>query len=178
MESTVASPSTWTIRFKYHKTTVLLHVNPLQSFSSVKSELLRALRESHPAGVNSDPLPSDPEQIVFARPNDPMDPEAGWTSIDDDIVLADGDEDGGKDGKGKGKGKTKPKSGGVTDCVQGAGFKNGACLAFKFRRGDAAGFMDMEGVGEEKWDVLIPSYEDQFEVTQEGDVGVRPEFRG
>ncbi|KAI9658964.1 MAG: hypothetical protein M1821_001924 [Bathelium mastoideum] len=172
------SPLTWTVRFKHHQTTVLLHVDPTQSFSTIKSELLHALQESHANGVNGIALPSSPEDILLARPNDAMDPSAGWTGIDDDAALADGDDDGEERNQGKNKGKAKRKMGGAADCMQGAGFKNGACLAFKFKDGDSDDWVDVGGVREEKWDVLIPSYEDQFDVTQEGDVGVRPEFRG
>lgn len=90
---------------------------------------------------------------------------------DDEFVNEDG-------GKGKGKAKAKRKAGGATDCMQGAGLKNGACLAFKFKALNSNGLVDDGDMADEKWDVLIPSYEDQFDVTQEGDVGVRPEFRG
>ncbi|KAF2237134.1 hypothetical protein EV356DRAFT_496667 [Viridothelium virens] len=171
------SPLTWTIRFKCHKTTVLLHLDPTQSFSSIKAELLRALQESHPDGINGTSLPLEFEDILLARPNDPMDANAGWTGIDNDAAFVDDDEDG-EPKKGKGKGKGKGKTGTATDCMQGAGFKNGGCLAFKFKNGDADDWSDIGGVGDEKWDVLIPSYEDQFDVRQEGDVGVRPEYRG
>ena len=177
------SALTWTVRFKNHKTTILLHIDPAQSFSAIKHELLHALQESHAEGVNGTALPSDSEDVLLARPIDPMDPSAGWTSLDDDAAFMGGDESDEKNGdegrsKGKGKGKAKRKVGGATDCMQGAGFKNGACLAFKFKTQDPNGWADDENLGDEKWDVLIPSYEDQFDVTQEGDVGIRPEFRG
>ncbi|KAI9699253.1 MAG: hypothetical protein M1820_007225 [Bogoriella megaspora] len=178
MAPTNPGPLTWTIRFKYNKATVLLHIDPTQSFSSIKTELLRALQNTHPYGINDQPLPSRPEDIQFAKPNDAADPSSGWMSIEDDDFTATDGGDGLSDKKGKGKGKAKKSN--AIDSMQAAGFKNGAVFAFKFREEGKGMDDDNDGleVEEDTWDVVIPRYEDSYDEMQEGDVGVRPTPRG
>ena len=57
------TPATWTLRFKHEKTTLLLHVEPLQSLAEVRSQLLRVIRN---LGDSFGPvLPSSPNDIVL-----------------------------------------------------------------------------------------------------------------
>lgn len=90
---------------------------------------------------------------------------------------------------GKGKGKARSKSsrsekggsggvGGAKDCPKGAGLRDGSVLAFKWGERSEDGDeneLELEG---EKWDVVIPAYEDQYGVENLGDLGGRKEFVG
>jgi hypothetical protein len=170
------TPQTWTLRLKSHRTTVLLHIDPLQTFSAIKSHLYTALSETGLQATEhgpSIPLPASPEDIQFGRPVDPLDPSSGFVlgewetpAEDDEVAIED-------EGKGKGKSSAKGKSKGVDnvkDCPKGAGLKDGAVLAFRW-----------EGDGTEdeaSWGVKIASFEDAYGVQNEGDVGARAEFEG
>jgi hypothetical protein len=165
------TPSTWTLRLKSARTTVLLHTDPLSTFSAIKASLLTALTDTGFAQSDHGPsltLPSSPSAIQLGRPLDPLDPSAGfvlgeWESqSDDDEVAID-------EGKGKGKGKAAKETGGK-DCPKGAGLKDGAVLAFRWE--------GMAGADGKEWDVQIASFEDAYGVTNEGDVGERAEFEG
>lgn len=166
------TPSTWTLRLKSARTTVLLHVDPLSTFSTIKSTLLTALTETGFTQSDTGPsvsLPSSPSAIQLGRPLDPLDPGAGfalgeWESQSEDEEVA-VDE-----GTGKGKGKAAKKTGDGRDCPKGAGLKDGAVLAFRWE--------GMEGVEGKEWGVQIASFEDAYGVTNEGDVGGRAEFEG
>ncbi|KAL2350818.1 hypothetical protein BJ546DRAFT_890890 [Cryomyces antarcticus] len=185
--STNPTPLTWTIRLKQRTRTVLLHADPLQRIDTIKAELLRALKQTSKDGMLYGlAIPEDASDVLLARPNDILDPQSGWTSLDED--------EGTKNGKGKGKAKAtapstaagnKRKRGttaGALDCLQGLGLKDNAVLAFKFRqaREDRGGDNDDEGLGleDEEWDVVIPSFEDQYGVENLGDVGAQGEFQG
>jgi hypothetical protein len=148
-------PRMWCLRFKLNRTTVLLHIDALQTLASVRAELLEALRATHPDGLFKGtlrdstpveyPLPATPEDIALAKLSDPNDANSGWEAIGDD--LEDGlifDEDVGSSAKGKGKGKASSVSSSrtagrnstsksVNDCPQGAGLKDGSVVAFRFR---------------------------------------------
>jgi hypothetical protein len=156
MPDSSPSPRAWCLRFKLNRTTVVLHIDALQTLASIRSELLSALQATHPdnlfKGTTREntpiayPLPATPEDIALAKLADPNDPNGGWEAIGDD--LEDGlifDEDVGS-GKGKGKAAaSRPaarKSGGstatasskgVNDCAQGVGLKDGSVVAFRFR---------------------------------------------
>jgi hypothetical protein len=143
-------PRVWCLRFKLNRTTVVLHIDALQTLASIRSELLEALRATHPDGIFkgtlrdgtpvSYPLPANPEDIALAKQADPHDPNAGWEAIGDDaeegLIF---DED--VKGKGKGKGrasaapsrKSASSAKDVNDCPQGAGLKDGSIVAFRFR---------------------------------------------
>jgi len=184
-------PRTWCLRFKLNRTTVVLHIDALQTLASVRSELLSALQATHPDNVFkgttregtpvSYPLPATPEDIALAKQTDPNDPNGGWEAIGDD--LEEGlifDED--VSGKGKGKASAKPaarKSGGsasVNDCPQGAGLKDGSVVAFRFRLPEEKarrqrlieGSLDVDeiardGMGDDAdWDVVMPSMEETY----------------
>lgn len=197
------SPITWTIRLKHHRTTIVLHANPLQTFTSIKSQLLSALRDTQPDGKLEDKaLPSSPSEIVLGRPVDMNDPNKGfvlgeWEQGGDLFEDEDGAE--GSKGKGKavakGKGRSKREEGeeeeegiassdSVKDCLKGAGFRDGAVFAFKWgeeaREDNEDEEMDavLVGKGDSEWDVIIPSYEDAYGVENVGDVGGRKPFEG
>lgn len=157
MVLTTPSSLTWTLRLKHHKTTVLLHVEPLQTLSAVKAELLSALRETDPEGINGIPLPSSSDSIVLGKPHDFNDISQGWQRIEESS-HEDGDEDIQKKGKGK-----QSRDGGDSS-VKGVGLKDGAALAFKWVDAD----QDDHIVGEEEdWDVVVPSYDDVYPQDEE-----------
>ena len=73
---------TWTLRAKHHKTTLLLHVDPIQKLSSLRVELLSALHQTHPAGeLEGHKIPQDANEIVLARPVDANDLSLGWEGL-------------------------------------------------------------------------------------------------
>lgn len=139
MSGVTPSPLTWTLRFKNRKTTVLLHVDPLQSFDGVKEELLRALIQRETSGKlhGEQTLPSSAKQIQLARPVDPNDPTKGWESLEDERP-----EEPVK--------KKQKKDDAATDSPKAAGIKDGWALAFRFTPKD----------GEDSWDVVLPTYDD------------------
>ena len=170
------TPQTWTLRFKSHRTTVLLHIDPLHTFSAIKASLYTVLRETGIQETEHGPsidLPASPEDIQLGRPVDPLDPSQGfalgeWETPASDSEVAIEDE-----GKGKGKAVKGKKSAGVDnvkDCPKGAGLKDGAVLAFRWE-GDGT-------TDDASWGVQIASFEDAYGVQNEGDVGGRAEFEG
>lgn len=156
MPSTVGSPTTWTLRFKNHRSTTLLHADPLQSFNSLKEDLLQALRQTHPNGrINGVEIPSDPASVLLARPNDIHNLEKGFTSVTDkEGNIITGNEQVGKKRK-SGDPELKIKE----PCPKAAGLKDGAVLAYKFRIPKTA--KNYDPAIDEDWDVVIPSYDDQ-----------------
>jgi len=176
MASTTPNPQTYTLRLKSHRTTLLLHTDPLQSLLSLKRDILRALTQTHPEGhLNGAQLPRNAEDILLAKPVDPHDLTAGWVSLE---TWENGDlfEEGGST-KGKGKAAingTKKKGTDREGTVQAAGLRDGGVVAFKFRSTqevahveddeDDGGIAELEGVGarEEKWDVLVPSLDETY----------------
>lgn len=136
----------WTLRFKQHKTTILLFVQQSQPFDSIKSELLDAIKATRIKDINGNPLPSDPQDIEFGVPRDKNDISKGWVALKIPEV---------EDGDTKGKGVKKDSI--LNGSPLGAGLKDGAMLAFKFTKGDEENAMDLD----EEWDVIIPSYDDE-----------------
>lgn len=189
-------PRAWCLRFKLNRTTIVLHIDALQTLASVRAELLSALQATHPDGIFRGksregatveyPLPASAEDIALAKRADINDPNAGWESIGDD--LEEGlifDED--VSGKGKGKagasggtsrsaGKNSASSKGVNDCPQGAGLRDGAVVAFRFRLPEEKarrqrlieGSLDVDeiakdGMGDDTaWDVIMPTMEETY----------------
>ncbi|KAM0720271.1 hypothetical protein Q7P37_004407 [Cladosporium fusiforme] len=172
----------WCLRFKLNRSTVMLHVDALQTLSSVRAELLLALQATNPDGVFkgtlrdgtpiSHPLPSNAEDIALAKPIDINDLNAGWEPIGDDIGDLNFDDDIGGKGKGKAKAaKAAPK--GVNDCPQGAGLRDGGVVAFKFRseeekarkQREVEGSLDVDEIAKEDvvvWDVIVPTMEETY----------------
>ncbi|KAI9828523.1 MAG: hypothetical protein M1819_006579 [Sarea resinae] len=156
MPSNDPGPLSWTLRFKHHKTTILLFVEPLQSFHSIKMGLIQALNATRPDGkLDGLAIPSDPEEVLLGLPRNPHDLGEGWVALEiPEVEIL--EEDGGKR-------KIGGKQGILNTSPQGAKLKDGAVLAFKFRRNVAD--MDAHGMAledEEQWDVLVPSYEDEY----------------
>ena len=175
------SPLTWTIRFKHHKSTTLLHVDPLQPLDEVKSELLRALRQTHNSGLlpTGQRIPTDPSDLLLAKPVNAFHYEKGWTRLDGAASAVNGVEDGPSVKKRK-MGETQASAKNADDCMKALGLKDNAVLAYKFRGHDVADEDEDEGVDmeEDNWDVVIPSYEDSTGVVNEGDVGSWAHFEG
>ena len=188
MPSTHPNPKTWILRFKSHRTTILLHIDPLQTFSTIKAELLNALEQTHRDGtLDGQPIPKNSDEILLAGPRDHNDLSLGFESIEsaideesDAVVGA---------GKGKGKGKAAAASnasnskaavgrggkGQLKDCPQGVGLRDHGVVAFKFRRKEdevmsSVESEDDEGIAvsredmqvEEDWDVVVPSFEETY----------------
>ena len=128
-------------------------MEPSQSFTTIKSDLLEALRQRGGTEINGDPLPSDPEDVIFGVPVDKNDPNKGWVGLD--IPATDTEDDAG------GKKKVGSKKSVLNASPLGAGLRDGAMLAFKFRSDDAQ--MDEDGIDLDysNWDVVIPSYDEE-----------------
>ena len=175
MSTVQPNPRTWTLRFKHHRTTVLIHVDPLQKWATIRSDLLRALEQTHPSGqINDHKIPKNTNDILLARPADINDLSRGWVSLDTDHFP--------DDVTGKGKAKVtakKPEKGSSSstrDCPSAVGLKDGSVVAFKFRsESDDTGNIDVDDedkldgdtlVGDidaEQWDVIIPSLEETYD---------------
>lgn len=180
--ATKARPTNWTLRLKRHRTTLLLHVDPLQKLSSIKTELLRALQQTCPDNtLNNSPLPTSPDQILLAKPVDINDLSQGWENLDKRSASGDMFEEAKSKGKAKAKAADK-----LTDCPQGAGLRDGGVVAFRFA--SAEDWVDVkakkEGADEleldegdelvggrerEVWDVVVPSYEETYGMEEGGE---------
>lgn len=159
------TPRTWTLRFKHHSTTVLLEVEPLQKLPEVKTELLIALTETHPSGqINGYTIPKNVDYVQLGRAVDRNNLKLGYVSIDKQ------EENGETPGKGKGKvaanATTKAAASQLKDCPQGAGFRNGDVVAFRFS--DPS---EEQDAGADKWDVVIPTLEDTYGDEEQRDEG-------
>lgn len=148
--SNVLDSSTWTLRFKIHKTTVFLFVTPTQSFTSIKADLLEAIKATGLKEINNISVPADPEDIIFGVAQDRKDPSRGWTGLEipelDDLTGAK---------KGVRKGSV------LNQTPQGAGLINGQAMAFKFRTEKSDDMLDDE------WVVILPDpdeYDEEKEV--------------
>ncbi|KAL5119417.1 hypothetical protein ACEQ8H_002686 [Pleosporales sp. CAS-2024a] len=197
-------PQTWTLRLKSRKTTVLLHVDPLQTFAGIKSDLYDALKATgglhDPETRDAIPLPESPLHIQLGRPVDVHDAQLGfrlgeWEELSAAAAAAAAaaeseDESGGGKGKGKAKagkkleGGTAGVVGKVKDCPKGAGLRDGAVLAFRWA-GDGIwdGHDDADreqhgGAKPDMWGVRLASFEDAYGVNNESDVGGAREFEG
>lgn len=177
----------WCLRFKLNRSTILLHVDALQTLSSVRAELLVALQATNPDGIFKGtlrdgmpveyPLPANPEDIVLAKPKDINDLNAGWETIgdlNDELVF---DEDVGSKGKGKATAAAKASSKNANDCPQGAGLRDAGVVAFRFRLPDEKarrqrlmdGDLDVDeiakdgmGIDDSPWDVIVPTMEETY----------------
>ncbi|KAL9063818.1 MAG: hypothetical protein Q9161_009255 [Pseudevernia consocians] len=148
MPAKTSSGLQWTLRFKQHKTTILLFVQQSQPFDSIKRDLLDAIKATGIQDINGNTLPSDPKDIEFGVLRDKNDHSKGWVALK--IPEA---EDGDTKGKGVKKGSV------LNENPLGAGLKDGAMLAFRFAKAAEEGGMDKD----DEWDVIIPSYDDEDE---------------
>lgn len=143
-------PQKWTLRFKQHKTTILLFVDQAQSFTSIKTDLLEAIAKTGRTELNGQRVPTDPEDVIFGVPIEKNDPSRGWVRLDipETGVQVNG---------------TSKKIGGKKSVLNssplGAGLRDGAMLAFRFQQDGQGANEDREDEG---WDVLIPSYEEEY----------------
>ena len=176
------NPRTWTLRFKYNRTTVLLYVDPLQPLASVRAELLKAIQQTNPSGkFNGQNIPSDAGEILLAKPVDINDLSAGWEQLErrdkDADLFADEEM---ISGKGKAKAGSpwsaaKKEDKKLLDCPQGARLRDGGVVAFKFRSQEEPDDSEWEKVGgdddeilagleekEEKWDVMVPTIDETY----------------
>lgn len=134
----------------------MLHTDPLTPLSTIKSKLFLALKETKPKGLNGRPLPANYSDIRLAKPINPLDASQGWESIDPAPALNDEES---------GSGKSKAKSLENT-AIKATGVKDNSVVGFRWGEDDG------EDDGTEEWDVLFPSYEDNYHVENEGDAGV------
>ncbi|KAF2440035.1 hypothetical protein P171DRAFT_435857 [Karstenula rhodostoma CBS 690.94] len=188
MAFTTSSAQTWTLRLKSHKTTVLLHVDPLQTFTTIKEQLYKALEETGLRDSDSEPisLPPSPSDIELGRPSSINDPHRGFQLGEWEYSPL--EEEDAEDLKGKGKAKAGcPKKSGavgadsVKDCPKGAGLRDGAVLAFRWKGNRSEEDADLERADGRKvdmWGVKLASYEDNYGVENEMDVGGGREFEG
>ncbi|KAK3052990.1 hypothetical protein LTR09_006054 [Extremus antarcticus] len=188
---TAPTPRTWTLRFKHHRSTILLHIDPIQTLPSIRRDLLAALTQTNPTGTfNTHTLPQNPDEILLAKPVDINDLSLGWETLASTSTTD-------SETSGKGKGKASSTASSVTkgknslqDCPQGAGLRDGGVVAFKFKGqgGDEGGVRDTQeededeivvaeedrGPRRELWDVVVPTLEETYgdQMDEEEDEGV------
>ena len=146
-----------TLRFKKHKTTVLLILPSLESIESTKEKLLKALKTRGILEINGDPVHNDSYDIVLGVPVDRNELEKGWTRLDfDDPDITGGEAM----TNGAGRKKRKPDM-----SLGSADIRDGQPIAFRFRR-PREEVQDMDEVELEleledpAWDVIIPALDD------------------
>jgi hypothetical protein len=174
---TPPAPTAWTLRLKHHRTTLLFHLDPLQTFAILKKQLLAALRETEPSGtLNGNPLPTSPSEIVLGRPVDVNDLRKGFVTGEWERAEF-GDEEMEVEEPAK-KGRAKKQVTAAGDCPKGAkNVRDGGVLAFWWgedtvARSKGKGKMLTDGEGmeldapEEKWDVVLPNYDDMYGDTE------------
>ena len=152
------NPTTWTIRLKRNKVTVVLHADPLEPIEKLQENLLDALRLSEKDHkLDGTPLPEKPQDILLGKPIDPRDLSKGWVGISDEAT-----------------GSTKKPAGqdphAKIDSLKGCGIKEDAILAFRFNGKTTKSDEPLESNGavnpEEPWNVVMPSYNDPDDITE------------
>ena len=143
----------WTLRLKQHKTTILLFVEQTQSFTSIKSDLLDALRKCGRSELNGQSIPTDPEDVILGVPVDKNEIAKGWVGLEISAM------ENGDDLEDTNRGRRKDTV--LNGSPLGAGLKDGSMLAFKFRGEDAETNGDGSEMDDGSWDVIIPSYEEE-----------------
>ncbi|KAL8970794.1 MAG: hypothetical protein Q9183_001358 [Haloplaca sp. 2 TL-2023] len=131
-----------------HKSTILLLVSPRDTIDSIKKELLETIQSTGVIDINGHQLPTNPEDISFGVPVDKNDPSQGWVDLEIPAL---------EDNDGK-KGKAKDSI--LNKTPQGAGLKDGSLLAFRFRAADKDIDDDELTADNERWDVVMPSFEE------------------
>lgn len=165
---------------------MLLHVDPLTRFDVIKQMLYKALQETYLRHADTKkliPLPDSAAGIQLGRPVDVHDPSAGFRLGEWEYQLD--NEAAATDAKGKGKAGTTAAPSEIQQCPKGAGLRDNAVLAFRFK-GDgtewgsrvADGDEDMEADVPSMWGVKIATFDDSYGVENEGDVGGRKDFAG
>jgi hypothetical protein len=111
------NPISWTLRFKRGKHTILLLVDPLTPFSSIKADLLDTLRERYPTGLSNSTsptltlIPDSVKDVFLGIPVDPLEPGEGWTEL-------------------------STNQGDIIESPKSLALKDGAAIAFAFREGE------------------------------------------
>lgn len=137
----------------------MLLVDPTQTFTSIKQELLEAIRATGRKDINGHILPMDPEDVLLGVPIDKNKPERGWVNLRIPEVKDEGD---GKKSKGVQKDSVFNSS------PSGAGLKDGAMIAFKFKSGEHEKAGDEEdGMSDYEWDVILPTEYDESQEPME-----------
>ena len=121
---------------------------PTQSFTSIKQELLEAIRSTGRDEINGHTLPSDPEDVLLGVPKDKNQLRRGWVNL---RIPETKDEGSGKKSKGVKKDSV------LNSSPAGAGLKDGATFAFKFRTHE-----EDDGMSDHEWDVVLPNYDDEY----------------
>ena len=121
-------------------------VSPWDTIDSIKKKLLETIQSTGVIEINGHQLPANPEDISFGVPVDRNDLSQGWVDLEIPAL---------KDNDGK-KGKAKEST--LNKTPQGAGLKDGSLLAFRFRAADKDD--DELTTDNERWDVLMPSFEE------------------
>jgi len=163
--STLPQPSHITLLLRHHKSTTLLSVSPSQSFESIKTLLLSALKARNIASLrnssdpaNPTPLPSSPDDLDFGVLSDKKDHSKGWTLLTPDLTAS-----------SSAKKKSASSKAADADTPSGAGLVDGSWLAYRARKssgdGDEAkvdenGEVDVDMAEDQGWDVVIPSFEE------------------
>ena len=92
--------------------------------------------------------------MIFGLLVDKNDPSKGWVGLEiPEVELEDA---------AGGKRKIGGRKGVLNASPLGAGLKDGAILAFKFRDEGAKIDKDDLDMDDENWDVIMPSYEDEY----------------
>jgi hypothetical protein len=173
MPASVPTSKWWTLRLKRGKKTVLVFADPAQSLSSLKQNLIEALKATNPSDkIDGQPIPTSLSEVELAKPIDQLDISQGWTLLD---PLPFEDELGADDIQNAAKSKAKSKS--RDPSLKELGLKENHVLAFRFRQPESDDVDETLG-DDLGWKVEIPVYDDIYGVDNAGDLGVLPEFRG
>lgn len=124
-----------------------------QSFTSIKTDLLEAIKETGRTELNGQALPTDPEDVILGVPVEKNDPSKGWVRLDipETEVQVNGNSK-----------KIGGKKSVLNSSPLGAGLKDGAMLAFRFQTEGVIVDEDGLDIENDEWDVLIPSYEEEY----------------
>ncbi|KAE8146435.1 hypothetical protein BDV25DRAFT_50761 [Aspergillus avenaceus] len=148
-------PSSWTLSFKKHKTTVLLMLPPSEPITTAQARLLEALRSRGLTDINGDPVPEDSSDIELGVAIDKSDLAKGWIKLE---LQAPQFEDEAPR-RGAGKKAAAPLS------LQAAELKNGQAVAFRFRKESPEAQSTDELIDAELedpgWDVVLPTLEEE-----------------
>ncbi|KAI9850019.1 MAG: hypothetical protein M1838_006192 [Thelocarpon superellum] len=158
MAATKLSPLDWNIRFKRGKLTILLDLDCNRPLATVKAEVLKALHARYPSGqLDGITIPTEPADIIFGKPVDSKDLSQGWTTLE--AVDLNGD---GKAGKSRAAAKVNG-----LDSLQGAGVKDKSFVAFRFKGETEARAAASDELADEAepFDVVIPTYDDEYDET-------------
>jgi hypothetical protein len=151
----VPASKLWTLRLKRGVHTTLLFADPAQSLSSLKLALFAALRSAPNEIPMRHVLPESSSDIEIGMPVDLFDLSQGFA------LVAPLEPTNSKDMS-----------------LRQLGIKENYVLAYRFKGDAGRDDDDDETLGEEKWDVNIPEWEDTYGVENQGDLGAIRDYRG